>query len=139
MDDSTIVPPSTVDALRIQIRSDLEREARERRTRNWLTAAGVLLGVSLLLNVLVLAAPGAVGLASSSDVDAVSAAVTAQTEAREAESLAMVAEARTVARRAVATAPALVAIPEICATISELGDWSFLSGTAPTTGCPTEP
>ncbi len=139
MDDQSVMPPGAVDALRIQIRSDLEREARERRTRHWLTAAGVLLGISLLMNVLVMVAPGAVGLASSSDVDEVSAAVAAQAEAREAESQAMLAEARVVARRAVDEAPVLTSVPGICATIAELGDWSFASGEAPARECPTEP
>jgi hypothetical protein len=139
MDEQSVMPPNAVDALRIQIRSDLEREARERRTRHWLTAAGALLGISLLMNVLVMVAPGAVGLASSADVDEVGAAVAAEARAREAGAAATVAEARAAARQAVSAAPVLTAVPGICATISELGDWSFASGEAPARECPTAP
>ncbi|MGD9572907.1 MAG: hypothetical protein AB7V62_13540 [Thermoleophilia bacterium] len=130
------------DALRAQIELGLAQEARERRTRMWLTAAGALIGVSLLLNLLVLVFPGAVGLSSASQLDTVrddvQREVAAAGAAQRVEAEAILAETRAAAAAAARPAPALAAVPGICATIAQLGDWSFVNGTAPALpeGCP---
>jgi hypothetical protein len=121
------------DALRMQIEAELRAEARERHRRLWMIGGGVLLAISLGLNLLILAWPGAVGIASRADVRAVraeaAASGAAQAEsAREAREAALATERR--------SAQAVAALPVICATLTELGDWSFLSGEKPALTCP---
>ncbi len=139
---STGVPAAPTDAMRAQIELGLAQEARERRTRLWLTAAGVAIGVSLLLNLLVLMFPGVVGLASESQVDQVrddiQREVAAAGAAQREQAEALLADTRAAAAQSARPSPALAAVPGICATIAELGEWSFMDGTAPELpkGCP---
>lgn len=136
MRDAMVAPGGNTDALRMQIEAELRAEARERHRRWWMIGGGVLLAISLALNLLILAWPGAVGIASGADVRAIraeaAAGAAAQAQsAREARAAALVA-----ARRSAQAGSAAAAVPVICATLTELGDWSFLSGEKPDLACP---
>jgi hypothetical protein len=143
MSDAAETSGGGADALRLQIESGLRAAERERRRRLWLGAGGALLGLALLLNLLVLIAPGSVGLARSSEVDGlrddVLREVSAATAAQQAQAQETLDAARAAARDAARPDAASAAVPGICATLAELGDWSFVGGSAPQRECPTGP
>ena len=123
----------TDDALRLQIELGLEDDRRRRRNRRMMILAGAALVFSLALNVIVLTAPGQMGLATRAEVDRVGVAVRSELAgARDAQSAALAAATTRVKRAQVRVAGSL---PAICATLDKLGDWSFNSGTAPLEPC----
>jgi len=130
-----------VDALRLQIESGLRAAEAERRRRIGLMIAGAALALSLIINVIVLFAPGSVGLASGSQIDGLRselrAEIAATGVAQQVEAARLMAATLEAVRDAARPDAASAALPVVCATLAELGDWSFTSGRAPAQRCPT--
>lgn len=124
---------ASIEALRTQIENELREQSRRHRLRVALTLAAIALVASLVLNVLVIAAPGMVGLASADDLEAARDEIAATTAAADARLEEAATQTRVAARRA---AEATRAVPVICSTLEEIGGWSFLSGEAPEVTCP---
>lgn len=139
--DTPDIAGGGVDVLRLQIESGLRAAEAERRRRIGLMVAGAALAVSLIINVIVLLAPGSVGLASESQLDGVRselrAEIAAAGTAQQAEAARLTAATREAVRDAARPDAASAALPVVCATLAELGDWSFTSGRAPAQRCPT--
>lgn len=120
---------ASIDALRNQIENELRQESRRRRLRLALVLGAVALVASLVLNLLVIAFPATVGIATADQVEAAREEIAA-TDLRVEETAALT---QTAARQA---SQATQTVPVICSTLAELGDWSFVGGEAPATTCP---
>ena len=133
------MPAVRDDPLRRQVESALADAARPRqgpRNRVVRTLAGVLLVFSAVVGLLVLAAPGALGLASEGDVDALRDRVTTLEATREADAANVGTRAALDERLTALEGRTAIALPAVCATLGALGDWSYLSGAAPVPVCP---
>jgi len=135
------VPEVRDDPLRRQVESALADAARPPEgspNRVVLAVAAGLLVFSLIISLLVLAAPGALGLASEADVEALQDRVTALEASRAADAANVAAAAAFNERVTGLERRTSVALPAICETLGALGDWSYLTGAAPDPVCPPE-
>jgi uncharacterized membrane protein (UPF0136 family) len=130
---------ATVDALRMQIETELRAESRRRRLRVAMAAAALLLLASLVLNLIVLTAPGAVGLASAGELDGVRQQATATAAAADQRAEETLALTQAATRRAARADAAARPVPAICTALAGVGAWSYVSGQAPALGCPSPP
>jgi hypothetical protein len=126
---------ATVDALRMQIETELRAESRRRRLRIAMVAAAVLLLASLALNVIALTAPRAVGLAAGGEVDALRESVVAA-DRRAGEALAL---GQAATRRAAGAAGAAEPVAAMCTALADVAAWAYTSGEVPALECPTPP
>lgn len=122
--------------LRNQIEAALRAEgARRREARRRVTllgAACAALAASLVLSLLVVTAPGLLGLTSKSAIDRVEREIAALREARTsdvAQTADLIQRVGRVERGVTAT------LPVICATLGGLGAWAYQTGTPPPNPC----
>ncbi len=122
--------------LRNQIEAALRAEGvRRREARRRVTLLGLAcaaLAASLVLNLLVVTAPGLLGLTSRTAIDRVEREVAGLREARTsdiAQTADLIQRVGRVERNVTGTLPA------ICATLGGLGAWAYQSGTPPPNPC----
>lgn len=126
------------DPLRRQVEAALAGSApppAAQATRPWLVVVAGALGLSVLINLLVLFAPGVLGLAPSSDVDVLRDRIAALEQPVPDDGTTTALEAAT-ARLERLERRVDVALPALCTALGGLGDWSWQTGARPEPLCP---